>query len=94
MAEIGINHNGSLIIAKDLIAQSKAAGFDAVKFQKGLSTLSTEEILNSYRVSPWGETTREQKQGLELSLEEYEEIDKYCKMLDIDWFVSYQSQKG
>tara|TARA_B100001989_G_C24551039_1_gene474794 strand:- start:4288 stop:5169 length:882 start_codon:yes stop_codon:yes gene_type:complete len=97
IAEIGINHNGSLIIAKDLIAQSKAAGFDAVKFQKRtIDIVYSEETLSSYRVSPWGETTREQKEGLELSLEEYEEIDKYCKMLDIDWFVScwdIQSQK-
>ena len=77
IAEIGINHNGSLIIAKDLIAQSKAAGFDAVKFQKRtIDIVYSEETLNSYRVSPWGETTREQKQGLELSFDEYEEIDK------------------
>ena len=64
IAEIGINHNGSLIIAKDLIAQSKAAGFDAVKFQKRtIDVVYSEETLNSYRVSPWGETTREQKRG-------------------------------
>tara|TARA_Y100001978_G_scaffold203469_1_gene229598 strand:+ start:9445 stop:10323 length:879 start_codon:yes stop_codon:yes gene_type:complete len=89
IAEIGINHNGSLQIAKDLIAQSKAAGFDAVKFQKRtIDIVYNEEILNSFRKSPWGETTRDQKEGLEFSLSEYKEIDKYCKTLNIDWFVS------
>lgn len=89
IAEIGINHNGSIAIAKDLIAQSKAAGFDAVKFQKRtIDVVYDEDTLNSYRKSPWGETTREQKNGLEFSLDDYEDIDTYCKTLDIDWFVS------
>jgi len=89
IAEIGINHNGSLEIAKDLIAQSKAAGFDAVKFQKRtIDIVYSNEILNSYRKSPWGTTTRAQKEGLEFSIDEYNEIDHYCKTLNIDWFVS------
>ena len=97
IAEIGINHNGDLKLAKDLIDKAKEAGFDAVKFQKrNIEIVYSKEILDSYRISPWGETTREQKKGLEFSLDEYEEIDKHCKTLDIDWFVScwdIESQK-
>ncbi len=89
IAEIGINHNGSLNLAKKLIKNSKEAGFDAVKFQKrDINTVYSEEILNSARKSPWGETTREQKLGLEFSLDEYKEIDNYCKEIDIEWFIS------
>ena len=89
IAEIGINHNGSLQIAKDLIAQSKAAGFDAVKFQKRtIDIVYSPETLNSKRKSPWGATTREQKEGLEFSIDEYAEIADYCKTLNLDWFVS------
>ena len=89
IAEIGINHNGSLQIAKDLIAQSKAAGFDAVKFQKRtIKIVYSPDVLKSARKSPWGETTLDQKEGLEFSLDDYAEIDRYCKELNIDWFVS------
>ena len=89
IAEIGINHNGSLDIAKQLILNSKDAGFDAVKFQKrDINTVYSEEVLNSQRKSPWGSTTRSQKEGLEFSLEQYEEINEYCQSLEIDWFVS------
>ena len=79
-AEIGINHNGDMSICKELIDVAVDAGCDAVKFQKRtIDIVYSNEILNSYRKSPWGETTREQKKGLEFSLKEYEEIDKYCK---------------
>ena len=89
IAEIGINHNGSIDLAKKLIFNSKAAGFDAVKFQKrDLNTVYSEEVLNSPRKSPWGITTRSQKEGLEFSIEQYKEIDEYCKSLNIEWFVS------
>tara|TARA_B100000963_G_scaffold262652_1_gene230765 strand:- start:6691 stop:7572 length:882 start_codon:yes stop_codon:yes gene_type:complete len=89
IAEIGINHNGSLEIAKKLIDNSKMAGFDAVKFQKrDINTVYSEEILNTPRESPWGTTTREQKEGLEFSIEEYKEIDNYCKSINMPWFVS------
>ena len=88
-AEIGINHNGDIEIAKDLIKNSKSAGVDAVKFQKRtIDTVYSEEVLNQYRESPWGTTQREQKEGLEFSYEEYCEIDNYCKELDIDWYAS------
>ena len=88
-AEIGINHNGDIEIAKDLIKNSKSAGVDAVKFQKRtIDTVYSEEVLNQYRESPWGTTQREKKEGLEFSYEEYCEIDNYCKELDIDWYAS------
>ena len=64
-AEIGINHNGSLDIAKKLIDVAQGAGCDAVKFQKRTVDLVYDtETLNSPRESPWGSTTREQKNGL------------------------------
>jgi len=89
ISEIGINHNGSLDIAKEMIAQSKKCGADAVKFQKRtIDLVYSEEQLKKLRTSPWGTTEREQKEGLEFSKDEYIEIDKYCKKLNIDWFAS------
>lgn len=89
ISEIGINHNGSLDIAKEMIAQSKKCGADAVKFQKRtIDLVYSKEQLIKLRTSPWGTTEREQKQGLEFSKDEYIEIDKYCKKLNIDWFAS------
>lgn len=89
VAEIGINHNGSLDIAKQLIDVAKNAGCDAVKFQKrDIDLVYTQELLDSPRESPWGTTQREQKQGLEFGLAEYQEIDSYCKSKKIHWFAS------
>ena len=89
IAEIGINHNGSLEVAKKLIYEAKSAGFDAVKFQKrNINLVYTNEELDKYRISPFGTTNREQKEGLELNYEQYSEIDNYCKELKIDWFAS------
>lgn len=89
ISEIGINHNGSLDIAKDMILQCKKAGADSVKFQKRtINLVYSEEQLKRPRPSPWGKTEREQKEGLELNKDEYIEIDKYCKKLNIDWFAS------
>ena len=66
IAEIGINHNGDINIAKELISNAKNCGFDAVKFQKRtINIVYDEDTLNSKRESPWGETTIEQKLGLE-----------------------------
>ena len=89
IAEIGINHNGDLNIAKKLIKNAKEVGFDSVKFQKrDIYKVYSREILDTPRESPWGTTTEDQKKGLEFSYEEYQEIDKYCKELKIDWFAS------
>ena len=89
VAEIGINHNGDLGIAKELIDVAVSAGADAVKFQKRtIDLVYTEDFLASLRESPWGSTQREQKEGLEFGLEEYTEIDQYCKKKGIEWFAS------
>lgn len=89
IAEIGINHNGSIDIAKKLILNAKNAGFDSVKFQKRtIDEVYSKEILDQKRESPWGTTQREQKEGLEFNFDEYEQINNYCKELDIEWFAS------
>ena len=89
IAEIGINHNGDLDLAKNLMKLAKEAGCDAVKFQKRtIDIVYTEDFLNEYRDSPWGTTQREQKEGLEFNENQYKEIDLYAKELDIIWFAS------
>ena len=89
IAEIGINHNGDIDLAKKLIKASKKAGADAVKFQKRtIELVYTREALKSFRESPWGKTFEDQKRGLELSEKEYDEINKFCKEIDIEWFAS------
>jgi N-acetylneuraminate synthase len=97
IAEIGINHNGSLDICKQLIDVAVSAGADAVKFQKRtLELVYTKELLDSLRESPWGTTQRDQKEGLELSVDDYQQIDQYCKSQKIEWFASawdLESQK-
>jgi N-acetylneuraminate synthase len=88
-AEIGINHNGDLSIAKKLIDIAKSAGCDAVKFQKRtIEIVYPPEVLNTPRLSPWGTTTREQKEGLEFGKTEYDQIDAYCREKGMDWFAS------
>jgi N-acetylneuraminate synthase len=89
IAEIGINHNGSLDLAKELIRDAHAAGADAVKFQKRtLELVYTPEELDKHRESPWGTTNRQQKEGLEFSIEKYKELETYTKFLDMDFIVS------
>ena len=88
-AEIGINHNGDMKIAKQLIDWASLCGCDAVKFQKRtVDKVYTKEYLDSYRESPWGTTQRAQKEGLEFGKAEYDEIDRYCKEKGIEWFAS------
>ena len=89
IAEIGINHNGDMSIAKQLIDAAVDAGFDAVKFQKRtIEIVYTKEFLDSPRESPWGNTQRAQKEGLEFSADQYKEIDQYCKSKHIQWTAS------
>lgn len=89
IAEIGINHNGDIEIAKKLIDVAAFAGCDAVKFQKRtIEEVYTKEELDKPRESPWGTTNREQKYGLEFDESEYDEIDRYCNEKGIEWFAS------
>lgn len=89
ISEIGINHNGDLDLTKKMILASKECGADLVKFQKrDINLVYDEKTLNSKRDSPWGKTTREQKLGLEFEKKEYDEIERYCKEVGIDWFAS------
>ena len=88
-AEIGINHNGDMSLCKELIDVAVSSGSNAVKFQKrDIDLVYTKEFLDSPRQSPWGETQRQQKLGLEFEIDEYLEIDRYCKKNDIEWFAS------
>ena len=89
IAEIGINHNGDLDIARRLIDGAAEAGFDAVKFQKRtIDTVYSKEFLNGFRESPWGTTQREQKEGLEFDFEDYCRIDEHCADIGIAWSAS------
>tara|TARA_B100000989_G_C19521380_1_gene464342 strand:+ start:859 stop:1692 length:834 start_codon:yes stop_codon:yes gene_type:complete len=89
IAEIGINHNGDINIAKQLIDVASSNNWEAVKFQKRtIDKVYSKETLDQPRESPWGNTQREQKNGLEFGIEEYKEIDNYCKKKNIQWFAS------
>lgn len=89
IGEIGINHNGDIKIAKELIINSKKCNFDAVKFQKrDIYKVYSQETLKIPRESPWGTTTEDQKKGLEFSEKEFDDINNFCKEQKIDWFAS------
>lgn len=89
IAEIGINHNGDVEIAKQLINQAKAAGCNAVKLQKRtIDIVYSAEVLAQRRESPWGTTQRAQKEGLEFGEAEYDIIDAHCRNVGIEWFAS------
>ena len=89
VAEIGINHNGDIDLAKKLINVALGAGCDAVKFQKRtIDVVYSPEELAKPRESPYGNTNGDLKRGLEFELEEYQEIDRYCREVKMDWFAS------
>lgn len=90
IAEIGINHNGSLELAKKLIDVASLSGCDYVKFQKRTPELCVpEEQKNKVRKTPWGEMTyMDYKNKIEFGKDEYDEIDSYCSEKKIKWFAS------
>jgi len=90
IGEIGINHNGSLDTTLSLIDMAKAAGCDAVKFQKRTPEVCVpEDQRDKMRETPWGYITyMEYRYKVEFSVDDYKEIDNYCRAQDIDWFVS------
>ncbi len=96
VAEIGINHNGDLEIAKQMIAAAKHAGVDAVKFQKRTPELCVPpEQRNQMRETPWGYISYlDYRYKVEFGAEEYREIDRYCKELGIDWFASVWDEEA
>jgi len=89
IAEIGINHNGDLDLAVQLINLAHDCGCDAVKFQKRtVEIVYSAEALASSRCSPWGTTNGDQKRHLEFGRREYDAINEHCDMLGIAWFAS------
>jgi len=89
IGEIGINHNGDIKHAKQLIKQAADCDFDAVKFQKRtIETVYTKDFLDSPRESPWGTTQRAQKDGLEFSIEQMGELFDYARSLGLEPFAS------
>ena len=90
IAEIGINHNGDLEIAKRLIDEAVAAKADAVKFQKRTPEICVpKDQWEIMRDTPWGRMTYiDYKRKTEFGIAEYATIDQYCKKMGIDWFVS------
>src|SRR5437899_2364456 len=89
IAEIGINHQGNLDVAKRLIQAAQDAGADVVKFQKrDLSICYTEQELAQVRVGPWGQTNGDLKRLLEFDVLQYDEISSLCTELGIEWTAS------
>jgi len=96
IAEVGINHNGDLDFAKQMILSAKETGADAVKFQKRTPELCVpEEQRNIMRETPWGYISyMEYREKVEFDLSDYEEINRYCHEIGIDWFVSVWDEKA
>ena len=95
IAEIGINHNGSVELAKKMIDIAVTTGCDAVKFQKRtVDVVYTKEELAKERSSVFGNTNGDLKRGLEFGYNEYSEIDRYCKEKGILWFASCWDEKS
>jgi len=95
VAEIGINHNGDIDLAKRLISVAVGAGCDAVKFQKRtIDIVYTADELAKPRESPFGTTNGDLKLGLEFEFEEYQEIDRYCREVKMPWFASCWDERS
>jgi N-acetylneuraminate synthase len=97
IAEIGINHNGQIELAKKMIAMAKYAGAAAVKFQvRDVDTVYAGQLDNPRNDgNPYGwKTVGEQKRGIELTLDQYKEINTFCEMIGIDWFASFWDMKS
>ena len=89
IAEIGINSNGSVELTKELIDKAANSGCHAVKLQKRtLNLVYSKEELDAFRESPWGTTNRQQKEGLEFSIEQHKEFENYAKSKGLDYFLS------
>tara|TARA_X000000950_G_C13686518_1_gene566172 strand:+ start:22 stop:873 length:852 start_codon:yes stop_codon:yes gene_type:complete len=90
IAEIGINHNGKISLAKKLIDLAKKTGFDAVKFQKRTPEITTPKSkANDQRETPWGKISYlDYKKKIEFEKKEFDIIDKYCRKKNIHWFAS------
>ena len=94
-AEIGTNHVGSIDIAKKIIDVAVETGCDAVKFQKkDVENIYSKEFLDAYLESPWGTTQRSMRLNREFSLEQFKEIDDYCRTKKIEWYVSCWDTKS
>jgi len=95
IAEIGTNHMGDINMAKKIIGVAVKAGCNAVKFQKkDVENIYTKKFLDSPLESPWGTTQREMRLHREFSEKEFVEIDKHCKKMKIEWFVSCWDTKS
>ena len=90
IAEIGINHNGEVEIARELIKGAKQAGADCVKFQKRTPELCVpKDQWDIVRETPWGMMTYiDYRRRMEFTAEQYGELDDYCRSLEIDWTAS------
>ncbi len=89
IAEVGINHNGDLGIAQQLMKMAKECGADLIKFQKRtVEIVYSTAFLAELRRSPWGVTQGDQKRGLEFGRDEYDLIDLYSKEIKLPWFAS------
>ena len=94
-AEIGTNHVGSIDIAKKIIDVAVETGCDAVKFQKkDVENIYSKEFLDAYLESPWGTTQRSMRLNREFSLEQFKEINDYCRTKKIEWYVSCWDTKS
>ncbi len=89
MADIGINHNGDVMVAKQLIGAASSSGVDMVKFQKRtIETVYAADELDRPRESPFGDTNRDLKLGLEFEADDYEQVAAFCRSLDMPWLAS------